>query len=218
MSSFEILEGNLRFLRNFYETTTLPFLEIKRKTEVGEPPYVPTRPPEDEPPFLAEWLDANDALRLQEQVCLSLLQRSFRDFLDVTMQQHPQYQINKPTGKGNWFEKAKKWFLDVLSIDWSRAGVNLTRLEEMSLARNSIQHGSGERFDYHQILKRQNKDYHSRFPDAFFVDEFEKSIWKQSNYPQPITIELKPDKLDAAIADILSLCRFIAERLPSNIF
>jgi hypothetical protein len=219
VSSFEILGHKLRFLRDFYEKTTLPFREIQRKIDASEPPYVPRRPLEDytEPPFLTDWLEANEGLRLQEQLCLTLLQRSFKEFLDATMHQHPDFEKNRPTNRGNWFERDKKWFLGVLNIDWKQAGVSLSRLEELTLARNSIQHGRGGRFDYYAILKRQNKDYYSRFPDAFFVDELEKNIRKESNFPQPITIDLKPEKMDAAISDIVTLCKFIDERLPDGI-
>lgn len=222
MSNFEILEGKLNFLRSFYHATTEPFRETKRKIDAHEEPFVANGDPEyyDEPPFLSEWGEADEGLKLQQQVCLTLLQRSFREFLDSTVHRHPDYPKSKPK-KGSWFDAYQAWFLNELSIDWQKAPVSLARIEELSLARNCVQHG-GESpnpgpksaLDSHALLKMQSEDYHARFPDGFFANEFEKGIWQEQNFPQPVEIELTPDKLETAIGDILGFCRFIDERLP----
>jgi hypothetical protein len=111
MNRLPILEDKLQFLRTFYQLTTEPFSEIKRKIDAGEEPFVDRRNPEDydEPAFLTEWQDADQGLKLQQQVCLNLLQRSFREFLDSTVQQcggKPQ----KPKRGECWFDTYKAWF------------------------------------------------------------------------------------------------------------
>jgi len=60
----------------------------------------------------------------------------------------------------------------------------------------------------------QSNDYHEKVPDAFLADELEKQIWAESNYPQPVRIDLTPDKLAAAVEDISAFCRFIDDKLP----
>lgn len=220
MDNFAILQQKLTFLRAFYDLTTRPFREIQRKIDAHEEPYVPRWDGEDEPsgepPFLDEWLEAAEGLTLQEQACLSLLQRSFREFLVSTVRNHPG---GKPMEGGNWFQKYQQWFLTECDVDWTQAPVNLGLIEELSLARNCIQHGGeshggpGDVLDSWRLLKVQSTSYHARFPDAFFASEFEKGIWKESSYPQPVTIELTPDKLDAAIRETTTLCQFIAERV-----
>jgi len=223
MSNFAILEQKLSFLRDFYATTTASFREIKRKIEAHEEPYVPTWSEEDdEPPFLSEWLDADESLRLQQQLCLNLLQRSLREFLDKTIRQHPS---SRPAKKGNWFSNQKKWFLEELGIDWDAADTRLDRIEELTLARNCVQHGGevdhgpgdyvpSSSYDAHAVLKIQSAEYHRKFPDAFYVDEQQKALWKKGNYPQPVEIQLTPEKLETAIGDILAFCRFIDTHLP----
>lgn len=224
MINFGILETKLAFLRTFYTQTTEPFREIKRKIERKEEPYIPvwSEYGYDEPPFLSEWLEADELLKLQEQLCLGLIQRTLREFLDKTVRQHPQ---SRPARKGNWFENYKKWFLGELNIDWDASGVNLGRIEELTLARNCVQHG-GEVdhgpgvyvpdgvYDAHALLKVQSKEYCDRFPNAFYADEHERALWSMLHYPQPVAIQLTPEKLNTAIEDIVPFCRYVDERLP----
>jgi len=222
MSNFEILDSKISFLQVFYQQTTDPFREIERKIDANEEPYVAHGNPEDydEPPFLTEWQEADEGLRLQGQVCLALLQRSFREFLKATVRQHRDYPNSRPKEKGNWFENYKTWFREEAAIDWGEAPISLNRIEELTIARNCIQHGGesqsgpGDVFDSHALLKMQSNDYHEKFPDAFFADEFEKQIWAESNYPQPVRIDLTPDKLGVAGDDIRTFCKFIDDNLP----
>jgi len=223
MSDLEILAGKLTFLRDFYALTTKPFQEIKRKIDVREKPYIDHANSEDydEPPFLSEWLDADAGLKLQQQVCLTLLQRSFKEFLDRTIRQHCDYPASgprKPKNGESWFDTYKAWFWEGAAIDWDKSPVSLGKMEELSLARNCVQHGGekhggiGDVLDSHSLLKRQSKNYHERFPNAFFADELEKRIWE--DHPQPVTINLTPEKLNVAIEEILTFCKFIHDQLP----
>lgn len=212
MDHLALLRGNLQFLSWFYEQGGSAFREIKGKIEANEEPYIPRAGYEyEEPPFLAEWLDANDALRLQGQVCLSLLQRSLREYLDNAVGRHPS---SRPNRKGNWFENYRQWFLEELGVDWGKSPVPLARIEELTLARNCVEHGSGDVVDRYRLVKQQSAEYHERFPDAVFADEFEAEMWKEMKYPQPVRIELTPAKLETAIDDALTFCGFVEENLP----
>ena len=166
-------------------------------------------------------MEADEGLKLQLQVCLTLLQRSFKEFLDKTIQQHEEYPQSRPKKGENWFESYKAWFWAEAAIQWDDAPVSPVRMEELTIARNCIQHGgeargdSGDVFDSHRLLKSQSVNYHKRFPDAFFADEFESNLWKEHGFSQPVTINLTPEKLEVSIADILAFCRFIDDHLPS---
>src|SRR5258708_2820470 len=123
MANFEILENKLRFLRSFYQLTTEPFRELKRKIDNHEEPFIDHGNREDydgDPPFLTEWLEADEGLKLQQQVCLTVLQRSFKEFLDMTVRLHPDFPNNKPKEGGDWFENYKSWFLKEADIDWGQ--------------------------------------------------------------------------------------------------
>src|SRR5271170_5951135 len=140
MQRHKVLNDKLKFTAWFLELSTASFREIKRKITVGEHPYESgTRSEEDsEPPFAIEWLNADQAIQLQGQLCLNLVQRSLCEYLEQTVKLSPR---KPPSKKGHWFENYKRWFLEE-GIDLSGSGADLLLIEELTLARNRIQHGS----------------------------------------------------------------------------
>lgn len=210
MQRLKVLDDKLRFISWFFGLTTAPFVGIKRKIQNGDHPYKPSAWSEEssEPPFVMEWLDANQAIQLQGQLCLNLLQRSFVEYLDGTVKLGSS---EPPKKKNNWLENHKKWFLDA-GVDWNASGADLSLIEELTLARNRIQHGS--RGDSHSLIKQQDEDYHTRFPNALFQDDFEARIFCNFG-PHLRHLELTKDKLNKAIDEIMKLANFIEDNLPA---
>jgi hypothetical protein len=209
MQRLRILHEKLRFISWFFGLTTTPFAGIKCKIKAGDHPYKSSAMPDDssEPPFVMEWLDADQAIRLQGQLCLSLLQRSLLEYLDETVKVSSRQAPNK---KKNWFENYKRWFLD-LGVDWTASGADLSLLEEMTVARNRIKHGS--RGDSQSVIKRQDQDYLRRFPQALFESDLEARIFRNSG-PKLRSIELTDEKLQKATDEIKRFASFIEEHLP----
>jgi len=56
------LKDRIAFIRQFYDAASLPFVERKRKIDAGEDPFVPPYSEDDEPPFLSEWIEADESL------------------------------------------------------------------------------------------------------------------------------------------------------------
>jgi len=221
VDNLALLKEKLTFVEWFYEQSMSPFEKIKDDIDHQREPYVPPYSEDyDEPPFLTEWLDASDGLKFQQQLCLSLLQRSMREYLDAAVANYAKF--SQPKRNGNWFENYKKWFMDTLQIDWQNSPVPLQRIEELTLARDCVQHGGGkgrtpeEVDDTYRLLKKQSLNYQKRFPDAFYVDQSESEMWKGMNYPQPVTIQMSKEAMHQAIAEILDFCGFVEEKLPFN--
>lgn len=209
MQHLQILSQKLKFIKWFFERTTLPFIEIKRKIEAGEPPYEPNMSDEDgEPPFALQWSDADEGLQLQGQLCLNLLQRSLWEYLDGNVRRS---RSHRPSKKNNWFENYKNWFVE-RGVDWSASGADLSLIEELTLARNRVQHGSTR--DAHSLLKRQDEDYLERFPNALFQSDFEARVFRNIG-PKLRTIELTDLKLDRAAEEIMKLANFIEANFQS---
>lgn len=86
----DILAGirdKLRFIERFYLSASGPFRDTKRKIATHEEPFVPPSFDPDtatdfEPPFLEEWLEADESLNLVGQAALNLAQAAFRDYLN----------------------------------------------------------------------------------------------------------------------------------------
>jgi hypothetical protein len=154
-----------------------------------------------------EWLDANQAIQLQGQLCLNLLQRSLLEYLDETVKLSSR---QSPNNKNNWFKNYKEWFLDA-GVNWIDSGADLSLIEELTLARNRVQHGS--RGDSHSLIKKQDEDYRKRFPRALFQNDFEARIFCDFG-PKLHSLELTKDKLNRAIKEIILFANFIEEHLP----
>ena len=208
MQRFKILQDKLEFIRWFFDLTTAPFVEIKRKIESCEDPYQSSISPEDdsEPPFVMEGMDAHHAIQLQGQLCLNLLQRSLREYLGDTVKLCLR---KKPIQGEKWFKEYKRWF-HAVGVDWSASTASLSLIEEMTLARNRIQHGSSD--DSHSLIKQQDQNYHDRFPDARFQNDFEAQSFRNFG-PKLHSIELTKEKLQAATEEILKFSTYIEERL-----
>lgn len=83
------LDRRTRFIRDFYDKSAAPFLEVVRKIEAEEAPY--ETPPgygydhdgeyvgTGEPAFMAEWQDALYAIQIQGRTCLRRVGRSQPD-------------------------------------------------------------------------------------------------------------------------------------------
>ncbi len=65
------LSSRIAFIRQFYATASGPYVERKRKIEVREEPFVPPYSEDGEPPFLDEWLKADESLHVLAYSCLS---------------------------------------------------------------------------------------------------------------------------------------------------
>ena len=67
------LSERIGFIRQFYDVASEPFLERQRKIVDGEDPFVPTYSEDSEPPFLTEWLEADESQQILGYSCLSML-------------------------------------------------------------------------------------------------------------------------------------------------
>jgi hypothetical protein len=78
------LRERLKFIEHLYEQSMETFHETKRKIEAGEPPFVDQSNPEDydgTPPFLNEWLQADECMASIGQWAVLLLSSALKEYL-----------------------------------------------------------------------------------------------------------------------------------------
>ncbi len=75
------LKSRTAFIRYFYEHAVRPFNEIKIAIENEEEPYIPPYSEDGEPPFLEEWMDAEQGVEIVGHACISMLSSSLYLFL-----------------------------------------------------------------------------------------------------------------------------------------
>ena len=82
----QFLKRRTAFIRNFYERASQPFVETKQNIESSHPEF--NAAPFDgseQPPYLEEWQDSEDALDILGQMCLSFLAASLKLYITKTI-------------------------------------------------------------------------------------------------------------------------------------
>ena len=63
------LGRRISFIRQFHATASEPYNERMRKIRAGEEPFIPPYSEDGEPPFLDEWLEADESLHVLAYSC-----------------------------------------------------------------------------------------------------------------------------------------------------
>jgi hypothetical protein len=209
------LREKLQFIERMYGKAGESFVETKRKIENSEDEFDHSGwDPEsfsDEPPFLAEWQEADEAVNLLGQACLSLVQSALKEYLDgclsVVRRTKPQRK-----GKESWFDTYERFFKEQFKIDWAKSPVQLPLIEEINLARNDAQH-TGREFGMARYLDAR---HHERFPKGLFADPTIAAMVQRSPLMGPVPLRVTADGLREAIKRVLDFCSFIDERRPKR--
>jgi hypothetical protein len=203
MDLFQILCFRIEFIEFFYDTAVARFVEMKRKIEAGESPYVYQGPPEDcdGTEFLSEWQEAEAGYDALGMSALAMLQGAFHSYLqecvkniggDKLLERVPQMK------QGNWFANYEVLFKQQLGCDWAASGADLQFLEHMILTRNDFQHNN----TILQFLPATYQaDKHQRkYPQGEFCDDF---------WPDPGLLRVTKEKLAKAIGQVKQLCKHL---------
>jgi hypothetical protein len=172
MEVLYFLKERTKLIRQHYDTAAGPFVEIMRKIEDEEEPYVPPYSEDDEPAFLSEWLDAQTSLTLLGLSCISMLSESLRLYF-MTWEQELRLSCQpnlKAEFKAGFLNGYKACFGHVLKADWTQCPADLNILEQVVLARNRAQHPDSL---VSMNISHSGKD-REKYPMPFFIGEIEK--------------------------------------------
>lgn len=200
------LKDRLAFIRQFYDGAALAFSERKRKIEAGEDPYAPPYSEDGEPPFLSEWLAADESLQVLGYSCISMLAAALHLCLKAW-----EAELRIPVGdsfksefkKKGWLNGYRVLFASCFDIHLENGPANWSVLEEIVLARNRTQHPSDI------VSPKTGYSSHDleRLPRAFFVDERERGLFPdiqelESFWLFAPSVHVTRDKLMSAIAEV----------------
>jgi hypothetical protein len=200
------LERRLTFIEQYFMAAAAPFLERKRLIEAGEDPFVPPYSEDGEPPYLEEWLEADESLQILGQTCISMLSASFHLYF-TTWEHHLGKPVPEPLKsvfkKYGWFNGYKAYFATNFQVNFESSGCNLQLLEELVLARNRVQHP--------ESITSRSTSYSTndlkKLPGPFFVSEREAELMVDADNGErawlvPPTITVTEEKLKAALAEV----------------
>ncbi len=211
------LKERTKFIRYFYETAAHPFHETKRKIEAREAPF--DNPPyseDGEPPFLEEWIEAEEGLEVLGRACISMLSASLQLYfktweheLGITWEKGER----KRAFKNGFLHGYKACFGEVLHLSWDDCPADFALLEQVVLGRHRDQHP-----DHISTMRVDHtKKDREKFPQLFFVSEIERAMYIDSEtgaitWMNP-AVHVSRDKLLAAIMEVERLAEWLDERI-----
>jgi hypothetical protein len=210
----DLLHGlceKLRFIESMHQQAIASFVEKKRQIENSEGDFDSSGwDPESwdgTPPFLEEWQEADEAINLLGQACLSLVQSALKEYLDGCVALTNGKPVRK--GKESWFDSYRRFFDEQLGIDWSKSQVPLNSIEEINLARNDAQH-AGIEFG---MTRYRDARHQERFPSGIFADVMYTTMAERLPF-FPVPLKVTADSLNEAIKRVGDFCSFLeAQRL-----
>jgi hypothetical protein len=208
------LGERLAFIEQLYINGTMPFVERKRKIEVGEDPFVPPYSEDPEPPFLVEWLEAEESLQAIGHMCVSMLSASFHLYFKTWERQLdiPVDDSFKSDFKKGWFNGYRAYFNRHFNVSFERSTCDLKLLEELVLARNRVQHP--ESITIHS--SQYSQDDLKNIPSPFFIDERDSELLSkmgegEQSWLLPPSIHVTQEKLMAAISEVAHFAEWLEQ-------
>jgi len=208
------LKSRTKFIRYFYEQASAPFMGIITAIENEEEPFVPPYSEDPEPSFLEEWLEANTGIETVGHTALSMLSSSLQLFLK-------EWVHRLKTGHGMKFQvdfKKKGWFngyrkiLEEIAIPMDECPANLEIIEQITLARNRVQHPE----EIAMLNVQHSESDLKKYPHPYFAQEHEIKF-SGTDEEGVLSWWLKPsiattkEKVFQAVSEVESLCAWLEE-------
>jgi len=208
------LKSRTSFIRYFYENAVRPFNEIKIAIENKQEPYIPPYSEDGEPPFIEEWMDAEQGVETVGHACISMLSSSLQLFLKswVTRLENAHgMKFNANLKKKGWFHGYKQIFNE-LELPLSQCGANLDLIEQITLARNRVQHPE----ELAQLGVDHSESDLKKFPKPFFAHETELKMASRDGdgsatwWLRP-SVKSSKEKIFKAINQVEVLCAWLEQ-------
>lgn len=206
------LNRRVDFIRQFYEMSAAPFIERKRQIEAEEEPFVPPYSEDPEPPFLAEWLEAEESLQVLGRTCISMLAAVFHLYFKTWERQIgiPVDASLKGDFKNGWFNGYKAYFERHFKIRFADSPAQIGVLEEIVLVRNRAQHPESITMDSSHYSESDLK----KLSHPFFIDENDASLFSEIEEGERAwlmlpSIRVTAEKLLTALSEVIRFAEWL---------
>lgn len=217
------LRERTNLIRLFYEKGRLPFEQMKQDIEDEVPPWAP--PPfnpetdDPEPPFVAEWMQAEQTRELIGMLAVSLLSDTLKLYFDELEQEigiaFTDDKARRAHFKQGWVEAYRQILQRVMGEAYATCPVRFDLIEQVVLARNDFAHNS----DFVTFQTRHNKQTLEKHPNPFFVELRHQPESTESRFPddgdppswRAVKIEVSRENLMTAIEEIEKLADWVQQ-------
>jgi hypothetical protein len=182
--------------------------------EQEEEPFISPYSEDPEPPFLEEWIEANIGIGTVGYTALSMLSSSLQLFLKewvdrLKTNRGRELQVNFK--KNDWLNGYIKIFENI-GIPMNECPANLQIIEQVTLARNRVQHPE----EITTLNVRHSESDLKKFPHLYFAQEHEIQL-AGTNEESAIlwwfkpSVETTKDKVFQAVNEVETFCTWLEE-------
>lgn len=167
------LKERTRFTRYFYENAASSFKKTIELIEAGKEPFVPPYSEDGEPPFMAEWLDARDALDSVGLAAVTMLSSSLQLFLSSWADRldHGEVKFKRTNKQKGWLFAYREIILNV-GLDFSNCPANFELIEQAVLIRNRAQHAD----ELTSLGIRYSESDMEKYPSLHFISDADRHL------------------------------------------
>ncbi|WP_333876038.1 hypothetical protein [Methylobacter sp.] len=216
------LKERTKFIRQFYTTTSTPYIERIEKIYAGEEPFVPSYNEDDEGEFYADLAEANDSLCVIGYSCVSMLSTALKlyfqswekEAIGIVGEDKKRTKIDQKY-KDYWRERNEsfkkgalhgyRWVFSYhLNIDFDASPACLVKLEDIFLSRNKIEHPPSitnlkTYYGDSDLDKLQNNPF---FIDEGEIDPFVETDEEKKFWYKWFNLHVSEEKLFMAISEV----------------
>ncbi len=204
-----------RFIWYFYKNSAVAFDETKRKIDSEEEPF--DNPPyseDGEPPYLEEWIEADNALEVLGRTCITMLSVTLNLYFETWEKEFGipwDKDKRKHAFKKGYLNGYRAYFEHISGRSWDDCPADLGLLEQMILARNRDQHPE----DITSMHVRYVDKDITRFPSPFFMRDDERQLLEElslgGSYWIKPAVYASSEEVRAAITEAGKLVNWIEE-------
>jgi hypothetical protein len=216
MNVFGFLKLRLEFIMQLHERSCAPFVQIKQQIEDEVPPYDPPYSEDGEPPYLAEWLEADESLQVLGYSCITMLAASLQLFFktwETELRKPAMPQYKTVFTKKGWLNGYRQYFSDTLGIDFAKSPIPLIRLEEIVRARNVVQHPNNIASNKVSFTDDDLDVLQEPFLSSEIDRRMSLSFSDTSRWFLPLTLHVPPEKFEAALKDTAQFAAWLDEEI-----
>jgi hypothetical protein len=208
------------FIRQLYEGAAEPFVKRKRKIEAGEAPFEPPYSEDSEPPFVSEWLEADESLHVLGYACVSMLAAALHLYFQTWEQKYHVRAAErfKAAFKDGWIAGYRAYCHQIFDIDFGESPSNLNLIEEVVLARNRAQHPDS----LVMTLPTYSESDLKKLPRALFIDPrgvtYQDLEGNERKWLMPPTLHVSSEKLGQAIDEVERLVEWLEPKLEHAVY
>lgn len=220
MDVHRFFSRRIAFIRQFYENASAPFVERKRRIEAGEGPFEPPYSDDGEPPFIAEWSEADDSLHVLGYASVSMLAAALHLYFRTWEQQCRVKAAEqfKAEFKRGWVSGYRAYCKEILGIDFNDGPCDLKLIEEVVLARNRAQHPDS----LVMTLPTYTDSDLKKLPSALFID-LRREVYQsldgiEKEWLMPHTLHVSQEKLIKVINEVERFADWLDPQIENAVY